>query len=114
MFNILHKNDEKILYQSPKYTLIACDEMEEFSNIRTLVFKSEDKEIPIGSFETFIVAGEHEWCIYNEDFVAILHENRQTGLEPTIKTLFDTNNQDFIVGTTEYCNNYLQKLMKKM
>ena len=112
--SISYKSAEKILYQSPKYTLIAYDEMEEFSNIRKLIFKSEDKEIQIGGFETIIVAGEHEWCIYNDDFVAILHENRQTGLEPTIRTLFDTNSQDFIMGNTEYCNNYLQKLKKKI
>lgn len=110
---ISFKRDEKILYQSPKYTLLAYDEMEEFSNVRTLIFKSENREIQIGSFETIIVAGEHEWCIFDDNFIAILHENRQTGLKPTIKTLFDINNQDFVVGNLEYHNEYLKKLKKK-
>ena len=110
---ITFKDEEKDLYQSSKYTLVAYDEMEEFSNTRTLIFKSEDREIKIGSYETIAVAGEYEWCVYADDYIAVLHQNKQTGLKPTIKILFDTNKQDFVVGNSEYCHNYLKELKIK-
>lgn len=45
-----------------------------------------------------IIAGEYTFCEFNDQYVAIISGNRYTRREETIQTLFDLQNQKFLVG----------------
>lgn len=87
-----------ILYESDRYTLFAQDKSENYSTIRSIMLCMGERTFEIGKYEKNIIAGEHTFCEFNDQYVAIISENRYTRREKTIQTLFDLQNQKFLVG----------------
>lgn len=87
-----------ILYESDRYTLFAQDKSENYSTTRSIMFCTSEKTFEIGKYEKNIIAGEYTFCEFNDQYVAIISGNRYTRREETIQTLFDLQNQKFLVG----------------
>lgn len=66
--------------------------------LEVLCFVRAKRLLRLESMKKNIIAGEYTFCEFNDQYVAIISGNRYTRREETIQTLFDLQNQKFLVG----------------
>lgn len=102
------------LFQTDEFKLLATDSSIEYTSIRTIEFVTEQEGISIGSFYTDNIAGTHEYCEFDKNYVVIFSKNRYSPEKTaTIEVLFDTENLSFVEGPQDELKNKLQELQDK-
>lgn len=104
---------EEVLFETEKFFIISQDESEEYSTVRMLYlqFKDTGEKHHIAGYSVDGVAGEHNWCQYNDNALVILYNNDYSPLsEPIIKELIYFPTFTFVTGN----QNQLREVYKML
>lgn len=111
--SVTYKGNKEVLYETCNYEILFQDEKGS-NSIRHLYVKRKDdgKEFFIGKYFMNNVSGAKEWCVYNDNAIAILSNDIYIPRpEPIVKVLVYLPTLTFINGSPQQLRDLFKMLV---